>query len=62
MLYENIKKLCEKSGINIMTLEKKAGLGNGTIGGWRTSDPCLSNVLKVADVLGVSIADLVSKR
>ena len=33
MVYERIKDEAVKQGINISELEKKSGLGNGTIGG-----------------------------
>ncbi len=55
MVYERIKDEAVKQGINISELEKKSGLGNGTIGGWRDKDPASSKLLAVAGVLGVSV-------
>ncbi len=57
MLYENICRLAEKKGMSIHQLEVKAGVV-GMIGRWRTFDPQLRNLRKVADALGVSVATL----
>lgn len=59
MIYENIKDLCEKKNISIRALEQKAGIGNGTIGKWKSSNPNVDNLAKVARVLGVSISRLI---
>jgi transcriptional regulator with XRE-family HTH domain len=58
VIYSKIKNLCETAGITISKLEEKAGLGNGTVGGWRTAVPAVDTVKKVADVLGVSVDSL----
>lgn len=58
MLYETIKAICDKQGISIMECEKRAGLGNGVIGAWRTASPRISSVQAVADALDVPITDL----
>ena len=60
MIYEKIKALCDKKGMSIAALEKAAGLGNGTIGGWRTGSPTLDKLQAVANVLGVKISKLVN--
>lgn len=59
MIYEKIRNLCEKKGISVYALEKSAGLGNGTIGGWKTSSPTLDKLQSVANVLEVEISVLV---
>ena len=61
MIYENIKKLCDEQKISIRALEIKAGLGNGTIAGWKNRSPVLANLEAVAKVLKVSVEAL-SKR
>lgn len=58
MVYDNIKNLCIKKKISITELEKKAGLGRGAIGKWKTYSPTVSNLEKVATALGVSISTL----
>lgn len=55
MIYEKIKGLTEKNGISIAALEKKLGIGNGTIRKWNEVSPTLENISKVARYFGVSI-------
>lgn len=50
-----IKSLCDKRGINIFTLEKALGIGNGNIRRWDTSRPNIDKVEAVADYFGVSV-------
>ena len=59
MIYDKIKELCDKKGIPIYKLEKEAGLGNGTIGGWQTSSPTVDSLKAVARVLGVKASKLI---
>lgn len=58
MIYDNVKRLSDEKGISISQLEKEAGLGNGTIGGWRTSAPRLDSLQAVAKVLKVKVDKL----
>lgn len=58
MVYDNIKEISEKKNISITEIERRAGLGRGAIGKWRTFSPTISNLQKVADALGVSIKTL----
>lgn len=58
MIYDKIKILCDKKKISIAALEKAAGLGNGTIGGWKTSSPTVEKLQAVAKVLGVEVSKL----
>lgn len=55
MIYEKIKELAEKNGISIAALEKKLGIGNGTIRKWNEVSPTLENISKVARYFEVSI-------
>ncbi len=55
MIYEKIKDLTEKNGISIAALEKKLGIGNGTIRKWNEVSPTLENISKVARYFGVCI-------
>lgn len=61
MIYENVKAICEKKGLTIMALEQKAGLANGTVGGWRVSIPTSISLQKVASVLEVAMEDLLKE-
>lgn len=59
MYYEVVAKLAEEKGISIKALEQMAGLGNGTVGKWKTNKPNIGNLEKVAAVLEVKVADII---
>lgn len=44
--------------MSVCALEKAAGLGNGTIGGWRTGSPTVDKLQAVAKVLDVKVSKL----
>lgn len=58
MVYKNIERLCTEKGLSIRSVERDAGLGNGTISKWETSSPSIKNLTAVAEVLGVSPYEL----
>lgn len=58
IIRRNINRLCVMHGIGITALERRVGLGNGTICRWAVNSPSVSNLAKVADFFGVSIDDL----
>mgnify|MGYP003507064925 CR=1 len=58
MIFNNIKKICDEKGISIFQLEKEAGLGNGTISGWKESMPRIDKLQAVAKVLNVKMNKL----
>ncbi len=58
-LYDKVKAEADKKGMTIASVEKAAGLANGTIGKWREADGArIKSVLAVADALKVNIKDL----
>ncbi len=59
MIYENVKKLANEQGMSIAALEKKAGIGNGVISGWKNSSPNVASVQAVAKVLKVKVSKLI---
>lgn len=59
MIYDNIVTIAAEKGISIKKLEAQAGIGNGTIGKWRNSDPQVETLMKVAKALSVSLEELV---
>lgn len=61
MIFNIIKRLCAERNISISQLEKEAGLGNGTISGWKESMPRIDSLQAVARVLKVSVDDLLSE-
>ena len=62
LLFERITKLCNENGMTIARLEKEAGLGNATVRGWKNSEPTVKNLKAVADVLGVTVDDLLADK
>ena len=63
MIYENVKRLCEKHKTNIATVEKACGIANGTIGKWAGKDaaPRIDTVKASADYFDVSVESLLQK-
>lgn len=61
MIYENIKTLCKTKGISINKLEEIAGIGNGTIGGWKTGHPSLRTLEKISKALDVPVEELIRR-
>ena len=58
-VYETIKEMCKEHGISIHELERRAGIGNGTIGRWKNSTARLSSIEKAAGVFGVTAAQII---
>ena len=61
-MLEKIKEICARRGMTIHELEVKAGLGNGTVGSWDVSIPTIRTLKAVAEVLGVSVGELVEEK
>lgn len=57
-IYDKVKALAEKQGKKIANVEAEAGIANGTISGWKTGKPYAETLKKVADVLQISIEEL----
>lgn len=60
-IYDKIKKFCEEKDVSITYVEKKAGLGNGLISKWNDSVPSVVNLKKVANVLEVTVDELIGE-
>ena len=58
MLYDKISLFCKEKNIPLYLFEKECGLGNGTITGWKSSNPRIDSLQKVAKQMGVSIDEL----
>lgn len=59
-MYDKVKAIAEKKGMNISELERKAGLSNGTIGKWREAKNGIrfESIKAVAEALEISIEEL----
>lgn len=60
-VFENISHYAEKRNVSIAELEKRSGLGNGTIGKWKNSKPSLNALEKVAKELSVKVSTLLKE-
>ncbi len=58
-MLETIKSICKARGMSIRVLEQEAGIAANTITRWDENKPSYDKVMRVADVLGVTIDDLV---
>ena len=54
-MLEKIKELCKEKNITIAALELKLGFGKCTIAKWKTSNPTVDKLKKVADYFEVPI-------
>ena len=62
MIYDKVKSVAEEKGFTIASLEREAGLSNGTIGKWQDSVPNVDSILKVARILKVSVETLIDSK
>ena len=62
LIYSRIRELCAERGISIASVELAAGLKNGALSKWDRSEPGALKLNRVAEVLGVSIMDLIGGR
>lgn len=60
-LYERVKRLAKERNISIYRLEKEAGLAPSGIAKWSKNMPTLRNAFAVADVLGISVDELIGR-
>lgn len=61
MIYTKIKEICEAKGISVASVEREAGLKNGTISKWNDNTPLSTNLYAVAKVLKVNIEELLKE-
>ena len=59
MVFDNVKAICEERNLPISKLEQMAGLGNGTISGWKESSPRLDSITAVANALNIPLSALI---
>ena len=58
-MYERIKSLAKEHRLTIRQVEEAAGLGKNTLWRWKTRSPMIDKVFRVANVLGVTVDELV---
>ena len=60
LLYDKIKEVCKSKGVSVTSVERKAGLSNGTISKWNDVSPTVNKLNAVAKVLKVKIDTLLN--
>ena len=61
-MYQRIKEMAKAKGLSIKALERAAGLRNGAISKWNgTRGPTISSLKPVANVLGVTVDELIKE-
>ncbi len=60
-MFERIKKTAKEKGLSLNQLNDKAGFKQNVIYSWKTKNPSIERVAKVADVLHVSVDYLFGK-
>ena len=60
MIYDKIKEVCKSKGVSVTSVERKAGLSNGTISKWNDVSPTVDKLNAVAKVLKVKIDTLLN--
>ena len=58
MIYKNIQEAAKKQKISINALEDRIAVSHGSICKWDRNRPSVDKVKAVADVLGISIEEL----
>lgn len=58
MLLDKILLFCEQNNIPLYVFERDCGIGNGTIARWKTSNPRLDSLQKVAKHMNTTVEDL----
>lgn len=61
-IFENIKVIAADRGWTVKKVAEKAGIGEATIYRWKATKPSTKSLEKVANVLGVQVADLLSTK
>lgn len=61
-MLDKIRSWCKENNTSISALEKKCGLGNGTIGGWEKSSPRIDTLLAVSKITGIEISELAEEK
>lgn len=61
-LWENLKKISKNKGLSIKNIEESAKLPKNSLYNWKKHNPSSDNLQKVADVLGVTVNDLLGKK
>lgn len=54
MVYPKVIKYCKENNLSISAFEKKCGLSNGTVSGWKENgEPSLMSLQKIVSATGI---------
>lgn len=60
-IYKNVERIAQEKGCSIFAVSEAAGLDRTTVFKWRDKSPNVDSLLKVANVLGVSLDELIKE-
>ena len=60
-MVNKIKSLAKERGLTIMQVEEQCNIGKKSIYNWDTSQPAVDKVKRVADLLGVTVDELLKE-
>ena len=60
-MLENVPQLCKARGITQKEVALKAGIGEDSLRKWKNHSPSIDKVVAVADILNVSLDELVGR-
>lgn len=60
-MVDNIKRLCRERKLKLSELERKADLPRSSVYKWDDHTPTITKVIKVADILGVTVDELIKE-
>lgn len=61
MILDKVEAYCRQVNLPIYQFEKRCGLGNGTVSGWKYSMPNYSSMEKVAKEMGITVSELLKE-
>lgn len=61
MLYDNIKRCAKEKGLTMAEVERRANLSRNNMCKWKTCMPTVRGLQKVANVLEVTMDDLLKE-
>ncbi len=59
--YEQLRNVCKEHNTSIYALEKATGASKGSFIKWRNSSPSADKLVEIADLLEVSMDDLIGR-
>lgn len=58
MIYKKIIDYCRRNNLSVSAFEKKCGLSNGTVNGWKNGgNPSLETLQKIVSATGIPIEE-----